>query len=57
MQTKHAIQLQAESYIDKDGIDKLRRIRFDSYQIEIAENIDQWRGADNQALSNFHVHQ
>ncbi len=46
MVRKHAIQVQAESYIDKDGIEKLRRVRFDSRQIEIVENIDQWHGAD-----------
>ena len=28
------------------GVEKLRRICFDSRQIEIAENIDQWHGAD-----------
>ncbi len=43
---KHAIRVQANSYIDKDGIEKLRRVRFNSRQIEIAENIDQWHGAD-----------
>jgi len=31
---------------DQDGVEKLRRIRFDGRQIEVAENIDQWHGAD-----------
>ena len=38
--------LQAETYVDQNGVEKLRRIWFDSRQIEIAENIDQWHGAD-----------
>jgi len=38
--------LQAETYVDQNGVEKLRRICFDSRQIEIAENIDQWHGAD-----------
>lgn len=40
------MQVGVETYVDKDGIEKLRRVRFDSRQIEIAENIDQWHGAD-----------
>ena len=32
--------------MDQNGVEKLRRICFDSRQIEIAENIDQWHGAD-----------
>lgn len=40
------MQVQVESYVDEDGIEKLRRIRFDNRQIEVAENIDQWHGAD-----------
>jgi hypothetical protein len=34
-----------ETYMDQ-GVEKLRRIHFDSRQIEIVENIDQWHGAD-----------
>ncbi len=34
-----------ETYVDQ-GVEKLRRIDFDSRQVEIAENIDQWHGAD-----------
>jgi len=40
------MQVQVETYVDEGGVEKLRRIRFDSRQIEIAENIDQWHGAD-----------
>jgi len=40
------MQVQVESYVDDDGIAKLRRIRFDSRQIDVVENIDQWHGAD-----------
>ena len=46
MNEKHAIQVQAESYLDQNGVEKLRRVRLDSRQIEIAENIDQWHGPD-----------
>ena len=46
MNEKHAIQVQAESYLDQDGVEKLRRVRLDGRQIEIAENIDQWHGGD-----------
>jgi hypothetical protein len=38
------MQVWAETYVDKDGIEKLRRIWFDSRQIEVSENIDQWHG-------------
>jgi hypothetical protein len=41
------MQVQVETYRDDGGVEKLRRIRFDSRQIEIAENIDQWHGADH----------
>ena len=40
------MQVQVETYVDEGGVEKLRRIRFDIRQIEIAENIDQWHGAD-----------
>ena len=43
---EHAMQVQAETYVDRNGVEKLRRIHFDGRQIEIAENIDQWHGAD-----------
>jgi len=37
--------VQAETYVDQ-GVEKLRRIHFDSREIEVADNIDQWHGAD-----------
>jgi len=40
------MQVQVESYVDESGIEKLRRIRFDGREIEVAENVDQWHGAD-----------
>ena len=43
---QHAVQVQAETYVDQDGVEKLRRVRFDSRQIDITENIDQWHGVD-----------
>jgi len=39
------MQVQVETYMDR-GIEKLSRIRFDGRPVEIAENIDQWYGAD-----------
>jgi hypothetical protein len=40
------MQVGGETYVDKDGVEKLRRIRFDSREIEVAENIGQWHGKD-----------
>jgi hypothetical protein len=40
------MQVQVESYLDEDGVEKLRRIRFDDREIEVADNVDQWHGAD-----------
>jgi len=31
------MQVRVEAYMDQDGVEKLRRIRFDNRQIEIAE--------------------
>jgi len=39
------MHIQVDTYIDR-GVEKLSRIRFDGRQVEIAENIDQWHGAD-----------
>jgi len=39
------MRVRVETYVDR-GVEKPRRIHFDSRQIEIAENIDQWHGAD-----------
>jgi hypothetical protein len=32
--------------VDEGGAEKLRRFRLDSRVIEVADNIDQWHGAD-----------
>jgi hypothetical protein len=32
--------------VDQDGAERLRQFRFDSRVIEVAENVDQWHGAD-----------
>ncbi len=39
------MQIRAETYFE-GGVEKLRRFHLDSRPIEIAENIDQWHGAD-----------
>ena len=52
MNEKHAMQVQAETYLDQDGVEKLHRVRVDSRQIEIAENIDQWLGPDYRLLQS-----
>lgn len=44
---EHAMQVRVETYVDKGGVEKLHRFRLDGRQIEIAENIDQWHGADH----------
>jgi len=40
------MQVQVETYVDEGGAEKLRRFRFDSRVVEVADNIDQWHGAD-----------
>ena len=40
------MQVQVETYVDEVGAEKLRRFRLDSRVIEVADNIDQWHGAD-----------
>jgi hypothetical protein len=40
------MQVRVETYVDEGGVEKVRRFRLDSRQIEIAENIDQWHGHD-----------
>lgn len=40
------MRARAETYLDQGGVEKLQRIHFDSRQIEIAENIDQWHGTN-----------
>jgi len=41
-----AMEVKVETYLDEDGVEKLRRVRFDSREIEVTENIDQWYGVD-----------
>jgi hypothetical protein len=43
---EHGMQVQVETYVDEVGAEKLRRFRLDSRVIEVADNIDQWHGAD-----------
>jgi len=40
------MQVYVETYVDDDGVEKIRRFRFDDRVIEVAENIDQWHGAN-----------
>jgi hypothetical protein len=39
------MQIRVETYLD-ESVEKLRRLEFDGREIEVAENIDQWHGAD-----------
>ena len=38
------MQVWVETYVDEDGVEKLRRFCLDSREIEVAESIDQWHG-------------
>lgn len=40
------MQVQVETFMDEGGAEKLRRFYLNGRQIEVAENIDQWHGAD-----------
>jgi len=40
------MEVRVETYMDEGGVEKVRRVRFDSRQIEIPENLDQWHGPD-----------
>ena len=40
------MQVQVETYVDEGGAEKVRRFRLDSRVVEVADNIDQWYGAD-----------
>lgn len=40
------MQVQVETYVDEGSAEKLRRFRLDSRVVEVAENIDEWYGAD-----------
>jgi hypothetical protein len=44
--SEQGMQVQVETYVDEGGAEKLRRFRFDSRVVEVADNIDQWHGAD-----------
>lgn len=43
---EHAMQVQVETYVDEGSAEKLRRFHLDSRVVEVAENIDEWYGAD-----------
>jgi hypothetical protein len=43
---ERTMQVQVETYMDEGGAERLRQFRFDSRVVEVAENIDQWHGAD-----------
>ena len=40
------MQVRVETYVDEGGVEKLRRFWLDDREIEVADNIDQWHGAD-----------
>jgi len=40
------MQVLVDTYVDEGGAEKLRRFRLDSRVVEVADNIDQWYGAD-----------
>jgi hypothetical protein len=40
------MQVQVETFVDEDGVEKLRRFWLDGREVEVAANIDQWHGAD-----------
>jgi len=40
------MQVRVETYVDEGGVEKLGRFWFDGREIEVADNIDQWHGAD-----------
>jgi hypothetical protein len=40
------MQVQVETYVDEGGAKRLRRFCLGSRVIEVADNIDQWHGAD-----------
>jgi hypothetical protein len=43
---EHAMEVWVETYADDRGVEKLQRFCLDGRKIEVAENIDQWHGAD-----------
>jgi hypothetical protein len=44
--SEQAMRVQVETYVDESGAKRLRRFHLDSRMIEVADNIDQWQGAD-----------
>lgn len=40
------MQVQVETYVDESGAERLRRFHLGDRVIEVADNIDQWHGAD-----------
>jgi hypothetical protein len=40
------MQVRVETYVDESGDEKLRRFWLDGREIEVADNIDRWHGAD-----------
>lgn len=40
------MQVRVETYAGYGGVDMPRRFFFDERRIEVAENIDEWQGAD-----------
>jgi hypothetical protein len=40
------VQVHVETYMDDGGAEKLSRFRLDGRLVEVADNIDQWHGAD-----------
>jgi len=45
-ENEHVMQVQVECYVDEGGTEKLQRFSLDSRVVEVADNIDQWHGAD-----------
>jgi len=40
------MQVRVETYVGEGGVEKLRRFWLDGREIAVADNIDQWHGAD-----------
>jgi hypothetical protein len=40
------MQVEVETFVDEGGVEKIRRLYLAGREIEVAENIDQWHGAD-----------
>ena len=38
------MQVHVETYVDEGGFEKLLRFRLDVREVEVADNIDEWRG-------------